>query len=279
LFNNAEIITVPDYWDKDFQANVKKLTKQNSQGDIIQAGVALGAGTNIDRSADILMTLMMQNGAVIMKDGKITFNQIPVNMISKGYNPGMEAIRFYSDFANISKEVYSWNSNLGNSLDLFTSGKVAMFFGYSHNIPTIKSQAPKLNFAVKKMPTIKGNESIVFNNTADYWVETVSKKSKYANEAWNFLQYITTKPEITKLYLTKSQRPAALRSLIQEQENDENLGIFATQALRAKSWYQGKNYILADKFVQEMLDNIANNPENLEKEVNLTIGKIQQTVN
>jgi multiple sugar transport system substrate-binding protein len=42
LLNNAGISEVPKYWNKQFQQAVKKLSKQNTKGNIIQSGVGRG---------------------------------------------------------------------------------------------------------------------------------------------------------------------------------------------------------------------------------------------
>ncbi len=276
LLNNAGIAQLPAYWNKDFQQAVRKLTKQDLKGDLIQSGVALGGSANIERSVDILAALMMQNGAVMMEGNSVKFNVIPPIFQERGYNPGMEAARFYSDFANPAKEVYAWNNQLDNSLRNFIDGKLAIFFGYSYHLPVIQAQAPKLNFALAKFPQIEGNPTEA--NVANYWLETVSAKSKYKNEAWDFIQFMTTKPEQVKKYLARTKYPTALRSLVNEQLNDEELNVFASQLLIAKSWYWGKDFVAAEKAINEMIDAIVANPEQLETAVNVAASRVQQTV-
>ncbi len=276
LLNNAGIAQLPAYWNRDFQQDVKKLTKQDARGDIIQSGVGLGGSTNVERSADILSALMMQNGSVMMEGNSVTFNQIPPVFRQRGYNPGLEAIRFYSDFANPAKEVYSWNSSLENSLQRFINGKLAIFFGYSYHISLIKAQAPRLNFAIAKFPQIEGNPAEA--NAANYWVEGVSAKSKYQNEAWDFVQFMTTQSAQAKAYLDKTKKPSALRSLLADQLNDEDIKVFASQILTAKNWYHGRDVLAAEKALGEMIDAVVANPENLEAAVNLAVSRIQQTI-
>jgi len=276
LLNNAGIAELPAFWNKDFQQAVKKLTKQDLKGDLIQSGVALGGSSNIERSSDIIAALMMQNGAVMMDGKSVTFNSIPPIFQERGYNPGMEAARFYADFANPSKEVYSWNNQLDNSLKRFIDGKLAIFFGYSYHLPIIQAQAPKLNFAIAKFPQIEGNPNEA--NVANYWVEAVSSKSKYKNEAWDFIQFMTTKPEQVKKYLDKTKHPTALRSLINDQLNNDELKVFASQLLVARSWYHGKDFPAAEKAMNEMVDSIVANPENLEQSVNVAASRVQQTI-
>lgn len=276
LLNNAGIPELSQYWNQSFQQQIKQLTKQDSRGELIQSGVALGGSKNIERAPDILSALMMQNGAVMMNGDAVTFNQIPAAFRDRGYNPGIEAIRFYTDFANPAKEVYSWNSELDNSLQYFIDGKLAIFFGYAYHLPTIRSQAPRLNFGIAKFPQIEGSSAEA--NTANYWVETVSAKSKYQNEAWDFVQFMTTKPEQAKKYLAKVQKPTALRSVLSEQLTDESLKVFASQVLTARSWYRGKDVMAAEGAIQEMIDNVVANSEEIERTVNLAVSRIQQTI-
>lgn len=277
LFNNAGITEPAEYWNREFQQSVKKLTRQNTKGQIIQSGAALGGSNNIERFSDVLSALMMQNGSVMMSDaGYVMFHQIPPAFSGQTYNPGLEALRFYSDFANPAKEVYSWNDGLDNSIEMFTQGRLAVMFGYAYHLPQIRAQAPKLNFSVAKLPQIEGNEQKV--NFANYWVETVSKKSKYSGEAWDFIQFIT-KAEQAKSYLEKTQKPTALRSLVDDQINDDNIGVFAQQILTAESWYRGADSNAAELIIGEMIDSVAGGQDTIENIISMGARQVQQTIN
>lgn len=279
LFNNAGISQVPQYWNKEFLQAIKKLTKQDPQKGLIRAGVALGGGLNINRFSDILSVLMMQNGAVMMDDNnRVIFNVVPPLSKDSGYNPGLEALRFYTDFSNPAKESYSWNNDLPNSLDMFISGNLAIMFSYAYDLPTIKAQAPKLNFSLAKLPQIEGNPPTNIN-FANYWVEVVSKKSTHQNEAWDFVQFIT-KEEQAKSYLEKTKKPTALRSLVAWQRQDNEIGVFADQVLTAKSWYKGKNAQAAEDAIKEMINTVVKNTgEKIQDVINNAAAKVQQTIN
>ncbi|MFA5047998.1 MAG: extracellular solute-binding protein [Patescibacteria group bacterium] len=277
ILNQAAISQVPTDW-KTFQDDVAKITKFGENNKIIQAGAALGTGKNTSYSFDILSLLMMQNGAIMSApNGQVTmFNEVKVG--SQNENPGLTALQFYGDFASPIKSVYSWNNDLPNSLDAFLAGNVGFLFAYNHDIANIRSRAPKLNFGVAPVPQIPGNP---VRNYANYWVETVSKKSTSTNEAWDFVLFSTKKTEVAK-YLAKTKRPTALRELINSELEDEDLHADATQTLTADNWYRGKNPDAAKKIIIDMQDAFVVSSTD-EKMINnlmdTTIKKLNQTIN
>ncbi len=271
LLNNAGIAEPPKYWDRNFQQAVKKITKQNNEGSIVQSGVALGGAYNIERASDLLSILMLQSGATMMtEDGSVMFHSAPTGM--EGYNPGLEALEFYTDFANPGKEVYCWNHSLKNSLELFSEGKLGIMFGYAYHLPLIKARAPKLNFNVVKLPQIKGREV----NFANYWVETVSQKSEHKDAAWDFIQFATEKEQVES-YLKSSNKPTALRSLVNTQTEDQEIGVFAQQLLTSQSWYEGYDALAAEEALRKMIEETNARENKIDKIMTRAANKVQQT--
>jgi ABC-type glycerol-3-phosphate transport system substrate-binding protein len=288
LLNNASISNPPSLWNSEFQQDVKKLSKQDAKGQIIQTGVALGGSKNVERASDILSVLMMQNGTQMMDGTRVTFNQKPV-AFDKDIVPGVDALRFYSDFANPAKEVYCWNSEMDDSLNLFMQGKLAMMFGYSYMLPQIKAGAPKLNFSIAPLPQIENNPPV---NFANYWVEAVSSKIKTNPEnlakgqfytklktdtAWDFVQFAASADHV-KSYLTSTNRVTALRKLIDSETDNPQIGEFAKQALTAKSWYKGVDANAAEAIINGMIDSAVAGKGTIEDAINLGAQKVQQTI-
>jgi len=275
LLNNAGVTDIPKYWNREFQQTVKRLTKQDLKGNIIQSGVALGGSRNIERYNDLLSVLMMQNGAQMTSNGSVSFQTIPAGAKDNGYNPGYSALRFYTDFSNPAKEVYSWNNDLNSSVDSFVSGNLAFMFGYAYHLPTIKTRAPKLNFGTAKLPQIEGAAADI--NFANYWLNVVSKKSQYTNEAWDFVQYMA-RPEQAKAYLATVKKPTALRALIKDQIDDPEIGVFVDQVLTAKSWYHGHGALAAEEAMADMIDSTIKDETKIPEAMGLAAGRIQQTL-
>ncbi|HEX9664447.1 MAG TPA: extracellular solute-binding protein [Patescibacteria group bacterium] len=273
LLNNAGIPQPPRSWNA-FQEQVIKITKVDSRGNILLSGGAIGASRNIERSTDILSVLMMQNGANMVTNDVVTFHRIPPDQPERPRPPGEEALIFYTDFANPSKESYTWNADQPNSVDAFIAGQTAFFFGYAYHIPTIDARAPKLNYSIAKLPQIEGNREL---NYANYWVNVVSRKTADLNEAWDFVQFMSSAEQVSK-YLARAKKPTALRGLINSQLEDLDLSIFASQVLTATSWYRGKDAQAAETILMDMIDTVLAGGLEVNRAINLAAGQINQTL-
>lgn len=253
MLNSAGISEPAPTWEI-FSDHVKKLASFDASGNIITAGAALGTGHNVERSSDILSLLMMQNGTLMMdsRQKNVAFHTKPAGF-PRSFPPGEEALIFYTDYANKDNAVYTWNGDEPNSLEAFISGRAAYFFGYSYHRAQIEKRAPGLKFNVAKSPIIEGNPEI---NFANYWVYSVSKKSKNTAWAWDFLVSGSSADSV-RPYLASLRRPTALRALIDEQKQDPEMRPFAEMLLTAKSWYRGRDAQTADKIFREMIDAVA----------------------
>src|SRR3989338_8961620 len=142
LLNSAGLAAPPKTWT-DFNAAVERLTKRDSKNNILRAGAALGTAKNINRSTDILAALMLQSGAKMVNDDKsaASFGE-STSSVGANFNPGRQALIFYTNFANPALKVYTWNQLQHYSLDAFVESQAAMMLNYSYQIPVIRSLAP-----------------------------------------------------------------------------------------------------------------------------------------
>lgn len=237
LFDAAGIAQPPETWEA-FQKDVVTLTKYADDASVLQSGASLGTEKNVDRAVDIVQMLMLQNGTTMIDEkGRVTFNALPSDA-GEGVFPGLDAVRFFTDFANPVKETYTWNAEMPQSIDAFAAGKTAMMLGYSYHLPIIRASSPAMDIGIVQAPQIGGGAKEV--NFANYWIETVSKDTEHPNEAWSFLAFATAEENVMS-YLNETQKPTALRGLIDEQIEDEVLSPFVSQILTAESWYHGSD--------------------------------------
>lgn len=245
LLNAAGIPEPPSTWT-EFQEHVTELTRVGSDDQILQAGAAMGTSQNVERAFDILSVLMMQNGSEMADSrGRIIF--------ATGDDDGLlaaQAVTFYTDFANPLKAVYSWNEDMEDSFDLFASGEVAFFLGYSYHHDFIRAANEKINLGIAPLPQIDGGKTV---NYANYWIETVSKSSDHQDWAWDFIEFAASEDRVGS-YLSAAKKPTALRSLINTQIEDEVLSIFAGQTLTADNWYRGSDASIAEEAFLDLID-------------------------
>lgn len=249
LLSYASIPTPPKTW-QEFQDDVSKIVKRDAEGQFIYMGASLGTANNINRAPDILSLLMLQNNTEMVE---------PQNLRATFNSPeGNRALRFYTQFADPAKQVYTWNPTEHYSLDAFYEGRLAMMFNYSYHLPTIRAKAPKLNFSIAKMPQIgdAGNNIVEEINYASYFAEAVSAKSKHPEEAWKFLKWLS-EPAQVKRYLEKTGNPPARVDLVDEFKGKPSLGVFAEQILTAKSWFQVNNVNVDRIFSDTINDTVA----------------------
>ncbi|MDO8499853.1 MAG: extracellular solute-binding protein [bacterium] len=249
LLDRSGVAEPPKTWEA-FQTAAKKITRYDkTTSKVLQAGAALGTGNNIPGSDDLLYILFKQSGVEFVDGrGAAIFNATP-NNYGGGDTPAMTAMNFYTDFADSTRDTYSWNESMGNALDQFVNGSVGFFFGYSHQFPIIRARAPQLNFGVMPMLQLSSDHPV---NTANYWLQAVTLKSKHQNEAWGLVGYLTHSAA-TKEYLDKTGRPTALRAYITDQSAKPELAPFVAQVLTADNWYHGADYASASKSVNEMI--------------------------
>lgn len=272
LFNAAGISEAPKTWD-EVASLTRRLTTLDQFGNVTLSGVAMGTGTNINRSSDILTALMMQLGSELKepkKSGRVSFID----------QPSRQALDFYTQFAKIGSPSYSWNARQHYSIDSFYEGTAAMMINYSWQYDTIKQKNAKLNIGVAKLPQFNADAPV---NLGNYWGYAVSKENSkevdpFASasappmdpaqenylrtfEAWQFLKFLTLEGNDKKMtlmnglagttkevvlevdptadYLAKTKKPAARRDIVEQQQNDVRLAPFAYGNLIAKNWYQG----------------------------------------
>ena len=201
----------------------------------------------------------------------------PPQAKNRSYLPGIEALRFYTDFASPHKEAYTWNTGLPDALTAFTQGKVGFLLGYAYQLSDIKSRGPQVALGVAPLPQADAQGNPV--NATNYWVETVSKKSAHPDEAWDFIQFATNAEHVPS-YLAATGKPTALRALIQGQLADPALAPFASELLTARTWYRGVDPGTMETALADLIQGtlVAADDQQFNTVVNNAVGKINQTI-
>lgn len=276
-FYNLDMITqagiaepIKDFFDLVDQT--PKLTKATEGNKIIQSAVALGGTSNIPRFFDIFSSIMLQNGVTGITDTSFR----PLNNEDSTQRL-IQAFNFYTDFARPGKSSYSWNKDLDDAFEMFASGKLAYFFGYSYHADELRRRKLQFDWGITNFPQTRGAQGTKYY--ANFWVNVVAKKSKNQDAAWNFIQS-TAAESLVKDYLKENKKPTALRSLIDSQLADYDTSVFASQVLTADTWYHGYDANLAEQYLGDFIDKLVSGEYVFDEEnsaLRLLVNQINQT--
>lgn len=111
-----------------------------------------------------------------------------------------------------------------------------MIFAYKKDLEAIKKTNSFLDFGIARAPQINTEEDII--SYPDYIGYAVSRQSRVQAWAWDFIINTATNISAQREFLKASKNPPALRFLIGEMVNNPEMGVFARQALTARSWPQ-----------------------------------------
>ncbi|MDD5547706.1 MAG: extracellular solute-binding protein [Candidatus Pacebacteria bacterium] len=268
IFDASGVAIIPSTWE-EFQTAIPKLRQIDGKTNkIIRAGAAIGGDLNsIGTATDILYLLMLQNGTKLVDD-----NFTRANFSDRAnYAPGLEALNFYTKFADPRSIYYTWDGK-SDAVDSFAQGKTAAMFNYAFQKERIKNKNILLNFNIAPMPQIDPKQTAI--NYADYWGLVVSNKSVNPNWAWDLILYLTTNEASAENYLKLTGYPPALKTLVDKYIKDPNLGIFAKQALSSRSWPQIDSEAIANIF-SEMIKSV--NEKKLSSQAAIDQAELQVT--
>lgn len=285
------------YLNKEiFEANGVPLPAENERmtwEQLVEIGQQLTADTNgdgqtdifgfsfdqVDRAYQLLPLVDSLGGRMMSEDGLRT----------DGYTNSPEAVQafqFYSDLFN--KYKISPRIKKEETIEYFTSGKVAMFLAANHSLPRIKSSG--IPFAVTLHPYFEGGQVATPTGA---WGMGISKYSRNKEAAAEFLKFLTVDRQGAEIFFEiAGTLPAHLELLneietspVYEEFPDNVLRIAAkesveTAALRPKSpgyleWETIINTTFEDiKFgadVKKALDNAAAEVDRLLKKYEGTV--------
>ena len=222
----------PKYWDELFDM-ARKISKRDEAGSIVKSAVALGEYKNVTNAKDILATLILQAGGVIV-DRDVGGRLVPALMprATGAAQSTASALRFYTEFADPSKDDYSWNRALPDSQKAFAAGDVALYVGYASEAPLIARMNANLNFAMAPLPQIRSSPNAL--NTARVYAFAAARAGKNPNGAITAAFLLVAADHANALSIALGM-PSARRDLVNRtaQGNDD---LFNKQAILAHSW-------------------------------------------
>lgn len=249
IFSNASVTEPPKYWD-EFLTLTPLLTKKDPKTfNITQSAISFGEFENVDHAKDILAMLFLQVGNPIVKLGA---GGKPLASLMSGdaghlvpSEDVVSAFRFFMDFSNPLKDIYTWNRSRSNSLNEFINGNLAVHFDYASAYKTISEKNPHLNFAVAQVPIPRGTSAEI--TFAKVYGLTILKSSPNKPSAVFVVQQLLGSTPSGQ-FAQSFTLPPVRRDLLSQKPTDAAQTVFYDAAIRARTWLDPKPELSNDAF-------------------------------
>src|SRR3989344_4916329 len=252
MFSAAGIPNPPLFWD-EFYVIAPRLIKKDSSENILESAIAFGEFKNVFYAKDILSMLMMQLGnTLVTRDAQKMPIVTILDRIGSGNRSADTALRFFTEFSDPAKNVYSWNKSLVNSRDSFLSERLAVYFGYASEIGSLRNKNSHLNFDVTNVPTPRTSKTKV--NFGRINGVAIVKVSKNIGSAL-FLAGEMGKGAFVGALAENLYLPPVRRDLLAVRPKDSYLQFFYDNALISRAWLDPDPNATNQAF-SEMVDNV-----------------------
>ena len=257
-FDAKGIVSPPKYWT-EFSTLVPILTEKNEILEIQKSAVALGESTNVRNFKEILLALNIQlgNNMVVRNREKATYETIfsTKSLISK--KPAEESLKFFLEFSNPLKNVYSWNKSRPDSLTAFIGGDLSIYFGFASEIYLIQKMNPNLNFDVANLPQVEGSgNTLTYSNTYSL---AILKTTKNFQGASFITGQLANGFFAQPLALASGLSPVRRDLLVPKASIDKYSDVYYKSAIQSRSWidpgYKKTNEIFS-KMIEDVLSGL-----------------------
>jgi ABC-type glycerol-3-phosphate transport system substrate-binding protein len=239
IFASAGVSRAPLTWD-ELSRSGRSIIKRSDASTINTALIPFGEYSNVTNAKEIIATLFFQSGNPITQrdpvDDVVRSVMDQTSSGSSAVNSGQSQaegiIDFYTSFSNPSKELYTWNRSMPNSIDAFLSGKLAMYFGYSSEYGRIQDKNPNLNYDVSQVPQAPDGAPVVFGRMTAF---AIVKQSRNFAGALGVISKMTEQAPI-KVLTDLTQLPPVRRDMLNQPAKDAAMTVFNRAAIQSKSW-------------------------------------------
>lgn len=252
MLQTAGYARPPVYWD-ELHNMVLDLTVKNDAGRITKSTIPFGEYRNVNNAKEIMSMLIMQaGGSIVVRDN--TGQLVPALSPRTGETAQAtaSALRFYTEFADPSKDWYTWNRALPEAQTAFAAGDLALYLGLASEEPLIRRKNPNLNFAVAPVPQIRNGDRAV--NAGHAYGFAIPRTSANRNGAIT-VAYLLASSELSKTLSIALGIPSARRDVLSAAAPTEGSdGLFNKQAIIVRAWID-PNPLKTAKVFQDMIEN------------------------
>ena len=234
-YAQAGISRPPKFWDELLTLTLNgELTTRGANGEVFKSAFSLGEYQNIAHAKELLSILVLQaGGSFVVKGEDDSLSSGLLQKLSDGQAPVGNALRFYTDFANPAKSVYTWNRALPEAKQAFVSGILSNYVGFASELASIRAKNANLNFDVALVPQVRSSgKSLTYGNMTGLAIPETSGNISGAAQ----IAFALTTDVALEQFSEKINVAPVTRSLLSQRPSDPVKVIFADSALQAQAW-------------------------------------------
>jgi len=252
LFAGAGLSGPPRSWEQLVGEAVGALTVRDNSRTILQSALAFGEFRNVRNATAVLSLLMMQSGSTLVTETDRGY-EVALNESLVGGRPPLEAaLQFYTDFANASNPLYSWNRAQAEDRQAFIAGDVAMYFGFASEAAMIQDRNPNLNFDVAPVP--QGSSATVARTYGNFYGLAIPRASRNPQGAFVAARTLASAQNSLNMAVAVGYTPVH-RAALTAGTSDAYAAVGYEAALVARGWLQPDS-ASTDTAFQSMVEDV-----------------------
>ena len=264
-YAQAGVSRPPKFWDELLSLTLNgSLTTRNESGAIFKSAFSLGEYQNISHAKELLSMLILQaGGGLVSREENGSLNSNLLRRIDDGQAPAENALRFYTDFANPAKSIYTWNRSLPEARRAFISGILSNYIGFSSELSSIRQQNANLNFDVALVPQVRSSgRSVTYGDLTSL---AILRASRNIDGAVQVVFALTEDEPLREVSERLNLSPVSL-TVLSESQSDPFRVIFRDAALQSKAWLD-PNTNRTDEIFQTMIESVVSGRERVNEAV------------
>lgn len=257
ILASYDYLSAPTTWEQLVNEMVPRLVSRDFNRTILRSPLAFGEYRNVTNAFPVISLLLLQQGSLMVTEGRdVGSYQLRLNETKDGNTNAFEnVVTFYTNFANPSNPLYSWNRTKRNDRQEFIAEDLVFYFGKGSEVRGIALQNPNLNFDMSEVP--QGATASVRRTYATFYGFAILKASQNKNGAYYAIDALTTPTEVKAITDDLGLAPA-LRAVIGAGNNEKYGRIIYSASGVARGWWSPKEALTESAFTTMVEDVLAN---------------------
>lgn len=271
IFSSSGLAQPPKTWESLVNEAAPAITRVSDQRAVLQSAMSFGEYVNVAHAKEILSMLFIQAGSTMVNEQNKSYTVTLNQSTTGGLMPGESVLPFYTQFANPSKALYSWNRSLPVDRTAFLQNTLAMYFGFGSERTDIERESPNLNFDMTEVP--QGSGATIRRDYGEFYAFAIPRGSRNPTGAYAIATLFGNE-ENAKLIADGLGMAPVHRAQIGVTGGDLYKGILYQAALISRGWFDPQPDLSASVF-RQMVEEAATSEGRLQQIINDAAHRLQ----